>query len=340
MGLRGRVPRAGREGGGTAAGNVERPAAAAETDGGGAAPRQDADRRARPLAVEARDIRKTFHDGERAVEVLRGVDLEVPTGAFVAVRGPSGSGKSTLLHLLGAMDTPTAGKLAINNVPLSSLSERALTELRSDRIGFVFQFFSLLPTLTAAENVLMPALIAGERPAATEQKVAELLELVGLTDRAGHLPSQLSGGEQQRVALARALLRDPDVLLADEPTGNLDRANATVVLELLRRVADNGQTVVMVTHDAEAASYADDVVSLLDGCRVEVLENDSTETSPEDGDRPRGPAPRAPQRASEASVEERPEQPRPAKAASRWLPRVRSALRRVPLGRRPPGRPR
>jgi putative ABC transport system ATP-binding protein len=233
-----------------------------------------------PLAVEARGLGKTFVDGARAVEVLRGVDLEVPEGAFVAVGGPSGSGKSTLLHVLGAIETPTVGELAIGGVQVSSLSERKLTDLRSKHIGFVFQFFSLLPTLTAAENVLLPALIAGERPAAVKQKVAELLELVGLTDRADHLPGQLSGGEQQRVSLARALLRDPALLLADEPTGNLDSSNATVVLELLRRIADDGQTVVMVTHDPYAASYADEIVSLLDGRRVDGLEGGGTAPAP------------------------------------------------------------
>src|SRR5207244_938437 len=146
------------------------------------------------------------------------------------------------------------------------------TDLRSNRIGFVFQFFSLLPTMTAAENILMPALIGGDKPKAIKPRVAELLELVGLTDRADHLPGQLSGGEQQRISLARALLRDPNLLLADEPTGNLDSANATIVLDLLRKIADDGQTVVMVTHDPYAANYADEIVSLLDGRRVEDFE--------------------------------------------------------------------
>jgi putative ABC transport system ATP-binding protein len=231
----------------------------------------------RPLAVEARGLGKTFHDGARAVEVLRGVNLDVPEGAFMAVRGPSGSGKSTLLHLLGALDKPTTGRLSIGGVELSSLSDKELTDLRSNRIGFVFQFFSLLPTLTAAENVLMPALIAGERPKAIKPRVADLLDLVGLTDRADHLPGQLSGGEQQRISLARALLRQPDLLLADEPTGNLDTANATVVLDLLRKIADEGQTVVMVTHDPYAANYADEIISLLDGRRVEDFERDAEE---------------------------------------------------------------
>jgi putative ABC transport system ATP-binding protein len=224
-----------------------------------------AERPAGPLAVRARGLGKTFVEGSRRVEVLRDVDVDVPEGAFVAVRGPSGSGKSTLLHLVGALETPTVGELEIAGVAVSSLSDRKLTDLRNRHIGFVFQFFSLLPTLTAAENVIMPGLIAGERPPALRDKAAELLALVGLTDRAGHLPGEMSGGEQQRISLARALMRDPALLLADEPTGNLDSANATIVLDLLRRIADAGQTVMMVTHDLDAATYADEVIHLRDG---------------------------------------------------------------------------
>jgi putative ABC transport system ATP-binding protein len=216
-------------------------------------------------AVEARALRKTYVQGETDVHALRGVDLAVEAGSFVAIMGPSGSGKSTLLHLVGALDTPSGGDLRVAGRSLAGLDEAALTELRRDAVGFVFQFFNLLPTLTAAENVLLPALIAGERAARREARAAELLELVGLADRAEHLPAQLSGGEQQRISIARALLREPDLVLADEPTGNLDTRSGQVVLDLLRRIADGGQTVVMVSHDPNAASRADRVVFLRDG---------------------------------------------------------------------------
>ncbi|HWH45516.1 MAG TPA: ABC transporter ATP-binding protein [Thermoleophilaceae bacterium] len=213
-------------------------------------------------AVAARELRKIYLQGETEVHALRGVDMTVEAGEFVAIMGPSGSGKSTLLHLVGALDTPTAGELEIAGVPLSGLGEAELTEIRRDRIGFVFQFFNLLPTLTAAENVGLPALIAGERPSG---RARELLGVVGLADRADHLPSQLSGGEQQRISIARALLREPELVLADEPTGNLDSASGEIVLDLLRRLADDGQTVVMVTHDDGAAARADRIVRLHDG---------------------------------------------------------------------------
>jgi putative ABC transport system ATP-binding protein len=179
--------------------------------------------------------------------------------------GPSGSGKSTLLHILGGLDKPTGGSVEIHGRRYDDLDDKALTRLRGEVFGFVFQFFNLLPTLTAAENVLLPALVAGEPPARYADRVNELLGLVGLADRAGHRPSEMSGGEQQRVAIARALLRDPQVLLADEPTGNLDSASGAIVLGLLRQLVDGGQTVVMVTHDAAAATLADRVLFFRDG---------------------------------------------------------------------------
>ena len=216
-------------------------------------------------AVQATALTKTYTQGETQVHALRGVDLTVATGSFAAIMGPSGSGKSTLLHLIGALDTPTGGSLAIGGTPLDGLGEDELTRLRRDGIGFVFQFYNLLPTLTAAENVLLPDLIAGRRQDGSRARVAELLDLVGMSDRAAHLPTQLSGGEQQRVSIARALLRRPEVLLADEPTGNLDTRSGATVLDLMRKVADGGQTVVMVTHDPNAASRADRVVFLRDG---------------------------------------------------------------------------
>ena len=186
-------------------------------------------------------------------------------GEFVAIMGPSGSGKSTLLHILGALDRPTDGSVEIHGRRYDDLADRELTKLRGETFGFIFQFFNLMPTLTAAENVLLPALVAGEPPSDYADRTQDLMALVGLTDRAAHLPSELSGGEQQRVAIARALLREPDVLLADEPTGNLDSTSGAIILNLLRRLVDEGQTAVMVTHDASAAALADRVVFLRDG---------------------------------------------------------------------------
>jgi putative ABC transport system ATP-binding protein len=208
---------------------------------------------------------KVFGEGPASVKALRGVDLCVADGEFVAIMGPSGSGKSTLLHILGALDRPSGGHVEIHGRRYDNLDDRALTRLRGEVFGFVFQFFNLLPTLTAAENVLLPALVAGEHPREYAERVEELLGLVGLSERAEHVPSEMSGGEQQRVAIARALLRHPKVLLADEPTGNLDSAGGAAVLRLLRRLVDDGQTVVMVTHDAAAATLADRVVFLRDG---------------------------------------------------------------------------
>ena len=216
-------------------------------------------------ALAASSLEKVFGAGATEVRALRGVDLEIATGELLAIMGPSGSGKSTLLHILGALDTPTAGTVSVGGRRYDGLDDAALTELRADVFGFVFQFFNLLPTLTAAENVLLPALIAGERPSRYAERVDELLALVALTDRAAHLPAELSGGEQQRVSIARALLRRPEVVLADEPTGNLDSKSGGVILGLLRRVVDDGQTVVMVTHDPGAAALADRVVFLRDG---------------------------------------------------------------------------
>jgi putative ABC transport system ATP-binding protein len=219
----------------------------------------------RAAALQARGIVRDFGEGRVEVQALRGVHLRVEDGEFLAIMGPSGSGKSTLLHILGGLDRPTAGRVELNGERYDDLDDRALTRLRGEVFGFVFQFFNLLPTLTAAENVVLPALVAGERPSAYAERVDELLALVGLADRAEHRPSEMSGGEQQRVAIARALLRRPRVLLADEPTGNLDTTSGRIVLSLLRRLVDDGQTVVMVTHDAGAAALADRVVFVRDG---------------------------------------------------------------------------
>jgi putative ABC transport system ATP-binding protein len=227
--------------------------------------------------LEARELVRTFGSEATAVQALRGVDLAVADGEMVAIMGPSGSGKSTLLHILGALDRPDSGSVAVRGRRYESLSDAELTELRGEVFGFVFQFFNLLPTLTAAENVLLPALVNGERPAKVAARVDELVELVGLGDRAAHLPTELSGGEQQRVAIARALLRHPDVVLADEPTGNLDSRSGAAVMSLLREVVDGGQTVVMVTHDPGAAALADRIVFLRDGSIAGEVEGGETD---------------------------------------------------------------
>ncbi len=218
------------------------------------------------LAISATGVRKVFGEGEAEVQALRGVDLDVEAGEFVAIMGPSGSGKSTLLHIVGALETVTEGEVSLGENNFNGMSERDLTRLRRDNIGFVFQFFNLLQTLNAEENILLPALISGEDVKGYQKRTKELLELVGLAGRGDHLPSQLSGGEQQRVSIARALLKQPELVLADEPTGNLDSKNGEDVLGLLRDVCKNfGHTVVMVSHDAYDASHADRVVFLRDG---------------------------------------------------------------------------
>jgi putative ABC transport system ATP-binding protein len=217
-------------------------------------------------ALYARDLTKVFGEGDTAVRALDGVDFEVARGEMVAIMGPSGSGKSTMLHLLGALETPTAGEISLGGDRYDGLSDNGLTKLRRDRIGFVFQFFNLLPALTAAENVLLPALIAGRRDDATRERAVELLDRVGLGHRTSHLPSELSGGEQQRVSIARALLTAPELVLADEPTGNLDSRSSVQILDLLRDVnRAERQTLVIVTHDPGAAAIAERVVFLRDG---------------------------------------------------------------------------
>ncbi|HEY9368870.1 ABC transporter ATP-binding protein [Streptomyces sp.] len=211
-------------------------------------------------AVRLTGLRRFYGD----VRALDGVDLAFPTGSFTAVMGPSGSGKSTLLQCAAGLDRPTSGRVEVGDVALEGLSERRLTLLRRDRIGFVFQSFNLLPSLTAAQNVALPLRLAGRRPSRAEVRAA--LERVGLGARAGHRPGELSGGQQQRVAIARALITRPAVLFGDEPTGALDTATSRDVLAMLRELVDHdGQTIVMVTHDPVAASYADRVVFLVDG---------------------------------------------------------------------------
>ena len=218
------------------------------------------------VIVAARDVVKEYEQGGERQRVLDGLSLEVPAGRFVAVMGPSGSGKSTLLHLLGGLDTPDTGEVEVDGVALGRMKDDERTELRRQRIGIVYQFFNLVPVLTAAENVALPAVIAGEREQSYRDRLARVLELVGLTEHADKQPSQLSGGQQQRAAIARALFIEPAVLLADEPTGNLDLASGAEVLGLFLQAQQAfGQTVVMVTHDPRSAGYADHVLLLRDG---------------------------------------------------------------------------
>jgi putative ABC transport system ATP-binding protein len=224
--------------------------------------------RAGPIVVEAVRLVRTYAQGGGVVVALRGVDLQVRRGEFVAVVGPSGSGKSTLLHLLGGLDRPDEGEVLLDGRSLSSLTDRELGLIRRRHVGFVLQFFNLLPTLSARENAAFPLSLDGAPDALEQASVA--LELVGLGGRAAHRPSQLSGGEQQRVAIARSLVMRPSLLLADEPTGNLDSQTGRDIVELLRGTADRGQTIVMATHDPRWTSVADRVVRLEDGRLVRV----------------------------------------------------------------------
>jgi putative ABC transport system ATP-binding protein len=218
-------------------------------------------------AVSAYGLVRRYGAGEAAVDALRGVSLDVPSGQFVAVMGPSGSGKSTLMHIIAGLDTPDEGSVAIAGTEIVGMGDKQLTELRRRDIGFVFQAFNLLPTLTAEENVLLPLKLAGRKP--DRDWVEAVIERVGLADRRTHRPSQLSGGQQQRVAVDRALVAEPTVLFADEPTGNLDSHASEEVLDLLREAVDAfGQTTVMVTHDEDAAERTDRVVHLADGLIV------------------------------------------------------------------------
>jgi len=218
------------------------------------------------VIVNIRDVARSFGSGHARVDALRGVDLDVRAGEFVAVMGPSGSGKSTLLHLVGGLDTPTRGEVMVEGQRLADLNDDALTQLRRRRIGFVFQAFNLIRVLTAAENVAVPLELDGVNEHAARRRAVAALELAGLGERVDHYPGELSGGEQQRVAIARALVNEPVLLLADEPTGNLDTATSDRVMGLLRRIVDDhGQTILIVTHNARHASMADRIVYLRDG---------------------------------------------------------------------------
>jgi putative ABC transport system ATP-binding protein len=220
--------------------------------------------------VVAEGVARRFGEGDTAVDALRGVSLEVARAKLTTVMGPSGSGKSTLMHILAGLDRPTSGTVAIDGTEITTLDDTELTKLRRRHIGFIFQFFNLLPMLTAEENVTLPLTIAGQK--VQREWLEKLLESVGLKDRRKHRPSELSGGQQQRVAIARALISKPTVVFADEPTGNLDSTTGGEILELLRQaVADSGQTTVMVTHDARSASIADRILFLADGNIVKEL---------------------------------------------------------------------
>jgi putative ABC transport system ATP-binding protein len=228
------------------------------------------------VAARAIELHKRYGAGDSEVRALDGVSLDIAAREFTAIMGPSGSGKSTLMHCLAALDTPTSGEVLIGEVTLSRLRDKALTALRREEIGFVFQAFNLVPTLTARENILLPLSLAGRKP--DREWFDTVVDTVGLRDRLGHRPSQMSGGQQQRVACARALVSKPSIVFADEPTGNLDSTSGAEVLGFLRRSVDEfGQTIVMVTHDPVAASYCDRVVFLADGRIVDEIRSPDRE---------------------------------------------------------------
>ncbi|MEM5773149.1 MAG: ABC transporter ATP-binding protein [Candidatus Aenigmatarchaeota archaeon] len=215
--------------------------------------------------VELRKVSKVYKMDEVEVTALKDIDLKIMEKEFVAIIGPSGSGKSTLLHLIGLLDKPTSGKIFLDSVDTSKLKDKQLARLRGRKIGFVFQFFNLYPTLTALENVELPMMIAEKDKRESEKRAIELLKKVGLEKRAYHLPSQLSGGERQRVAIARALANDPALILADEPTGNLDSKSGEEVMKIFDKLQEEGKTIVMVTHEMNIARYAERIIYLRDG---------------------------------------------------------------------------
>jgi len=232
--------------------------------------------------IHAHNLSKQYKMGEVTVDALKGIDFVVRKGEFVVIMGPSGSGKSTLLHLLGGLDIVSDGEITLAGRRLAHLTDDEVTIMRRRQVGFIFQFYNLLPTLSVAENVALPLLLDGKKGVDYEDTVSSLLSLVGLEERMDHKPDQLSGGEQQRVAIARALVTDPAIALADEPTGNLDRKSGRGVLNLLRRACtDKGQTIVMVTHDPYAASFADRIVFLRDGQIVYEITNGGNGISPQ-----------------------------------------------------------
>ena len=226
--------------------------------------------------VAAEDVSRRYGEGEAAVDALTDVSVDFPSGRFAAIMGPSGSGKSTLMHILAGLDRPTSGSVTLDGIELTDLDDKRLTQLRRDRVGFIFQTFNLLPVLNAEENILLPLSIAGRKP--DQEWLDRLIDEIGIRDRLSHRPAEMSGGQQQRVAVARALVSRPAVVFADEPTGNLDSKSSGDVLALLRNAVDDfGQTVVMVTHDAHAASFADRLLVLADGRVVHDREGTTAE---------------------------------------------------------------
>jgi putative ABC transport system ATP-binding protein len=222
--------------------------------------------------IQTRNLIKELPLGSYTVHALRGVDLDIQAGEIVSIVGPSGSGKSTLLGLIGGLDTPTSGSIAIDGIDITRMNEDQLTEIRNEKIGFIFQFFNLIPTLTALENVALPIQFARKRQFNPEKRARDLLTMLGMGDRMRHRPSELSGGQQQRVAIARALANNPPILLADEPTGNLDTESGAMVLEALQTIREqSGTTVVIVTHDMHLAQHADRIITLVDGQVVEAI---------------------------------------------------------------------
>lgn len=226
--------------------------------------------------LELTDVSKEYRVGEQVVRALDGISLRIESGEFTSIIGPSGSGKSTLLHLLGALDTPDSGSIRFQGEEIGGLDDERQSEFRRHRVGFIFQFFNLLPTLTAWENVAIPKLLDGTGLRKAKPRALELLDLVGLRERAAHRPAELSGGQMQRVAVARALIMDPPLILADEPTGNLDSKTGASILDLLGQIAGNDNSVVMVTHDMGALEYCDRVITLRDG---QIGSNDKVDTA-------------------------------------------------------------
>ncbi len=236
--------------------------------------------------MEVIDVTKIYQQGQRCVQALRGVSLRIEGGEFVSIMGPSGSGKSTLMHLFGALDTPTSGKALFQGQDLQKMSDRERSLLRRNSVGFVFQFFNLLATLTAVENVALPLLLGGQRRRYSRELALTALERVGLAHRADHFPDEMSGGEMQRVAVARALVSEPEAILCDEPTGNLDSASSKQILALLRELPEKGKrAVVMVTHDLQAASYGDRIIHIRDGL-IENETNNVLDAQPRDATLP------------------------------------------------------
>ncbi len=215
--------------------------------------------------IHLEDIQKSYYMGKQALPVLKGISLDIFKNEYVALMGPSGSGKSTLMNILGCLDTPTAGRYILNNNDVSTMADNALAEVRNKEIGFVFQQFNLLPRLTAAENVALPLVYAGMNKKARTEKAMQVLEMVSLTDRSHHKPNELSGGQCQRVAIARALVNDPSIILADEPTGNLDTKTSYEIMEIFNTIHSNGNTIVLVTHEEDIANHAHRIVRLRDG---------------------------------------------------------------------------